>query len=375
MASRLIAGGARHAGSPAVPASNGRIGPYWACQIIGWSLHGALAVAIPSLYGGVRWSVVARAVVGSILGVVLTDQLRRHIRRKRWLALPLRQLVPRLLAACLTIAVVMVLGIAPFLLQFIPPPGRAGPLTAIFAGHVAIIGVWSTIYVGFHYLTEVRTAHAERLRLELAMRDTELNALRAQLNPHFLFNSLNSLRGLITEDPARARDATTGLAALLRYSLQLSRAPTTTLEQEIDATRRYLELEAIRFEDRLSYTIDVEPRALEHPVPPMLVQTIVENAIKHGIAELPDGGVVRIEARKPCDDLVIRVANTGTLDEARERRGIGLANSAERLRLIFGRRASLDIEASGLREVTCVVIVPALVSQSPANTMGPHRVS
>ena len=359
----------------ASPSSNGRIGPYWVCQIIGWSLHGALAVAIPSLYGGIRWSVVARAAVGSILGVVLTDQFRRYMRRNRWLALPLRQLIPRLLGACLTIAVVMVLGIAPFVLQFIPPPGRAGPVTAIFAGHVAIIAVWATIYVGFHYLTEGRTAHAERLRLELAMRDTELNALRAQLNPHFLFNSLNSLRGLITEDPARARDATTGLAALLRYSLQLSRAPTTTLEQEVEATRRYLELEAIRFEDRLSYTIDVEPRAQEHPVPPMLVQTIVENAIKHGIAELAAGGVIRIEARKPSDDLIIRVSNTGTLDEARERRGIGLANSAERLRLIFGERASLDIEASEPGEVTCVVIVPALASQPPAGMRRAHPVS
>jgi hypothetical protein len=352
-----------------------RISPYWTCQIIGWSLQAILAVTIPTLYGGVRWPIIARAIVGTALGVVLTDQLRRHMRRQAWLALPLSRLIPRIAGACLTIAAVMVLAIMPFVLMFIPPPLRAGPITAIFAGHVAVIGVWATIYVGIHYLGEVRTAHAERLRLELAMRDTELRALRAQLNPHFLFNSLNSLRGLVTEDPARARDAITGLAALLRYSLQLSRGPMTTLEQELDATRRYLELEALRFEDRLDYSLDVDPRALEHLVPPMLVQTIVENAIKHGIAELPEGGVVRIEVRKRADDLAIRVTNTGALDRAREQRGIGLANAAERLRLLFGERATLELVASAPDEVSCDVIVPVRTNRALSGTPLTHLVS
>lgn len=352
-----------------------RITPYWKCQIIGWSLNGIISVTIPALYAGVRWPVVARAIVGAILGVVLTDQLRRHMRRSRWLSLPLHRLIPRLAGASLTIAAVMVLGIMPFVLLFIPPPHRTGAIAAIFAAHVAVIAVWATIYVGLHYLGEVRTAHAERLRLELAMRDTELRALRAQLNPHFLFNSLNSLRSLVTEDPTRARDAITGLAALLRYSLQLSRSPTTTLERELDATRCYLELEALRFEARLTYRIDVEAPALEYAVPPMLVQTIVENAIKHGIAELPDGGVVRIEARQRGDDLSIRVTNTGALDRAREQRGIGLANSAERLRLLFGESATLELVASAPNEVSCDVIIPMLKNRLTTDRSLTHAVS
>jgi LytS/YehU family sensor histidine kinase len=113
----------------------------------------------------------------------------------------------------------------------------------------------------------------------VAARDTELRALRAQLDPHFLFNSLNSLRGLITEDPARAQEAVTGLAGLLRHTLQRGRARTATLESEIEATQHYLELEALRFESRLRYEIDVDPSALDDAVPPMLVQTLVENAI------------------------------------------------------------------------------------------------
>jgi two-component system, LytTR family, sensor histidine kinase AlgZ len=332
--------------------------PYWICQLVGWSLHGLVTAAVPTLYGGLRWAVVGRAVVGAILGILLTDQLRKHMLRNGWLRLPLHRLVPRLIATSLVIAAVMVLGVMPFLVRFIPP-NRTGPISAVFVGQTAVIMVWSGIYLVVHYLRGLRVAEAEKWRLELAMRDTELRALRAQLNPHFLFNSLNSLRGLVTEDPARAQEAITGLAALLRFALQSSRTRTITLEQELEATRHYLELETLRFEARLRYHIDAEPRALDHPVPPMLVQTLVENAIKHGVARLPEGGMVRIEARKRSQDLSIRVTNTGTLHNTAESGGIGLANSLERLRLIFGERANLVLAASGSEEVTCDVLVPA----------------
>jgi two-component system, LytTR family, sensor histidine kinase AlgZ len=331
--------------------------PYWLCQLVGWSLQGLLTAVIPTLYGGLRWTVAGRALVGAILGVVLTDQLRRHIQRRGWLGLPLHQLVPRLIVASLAIAGAMVLAVLPFLVRIIPP-GRAGPMAAVFAGHTTIVLVWCGIYVAVHYLRGLRVAEAEKWRLELAMRDAELRALRAQLNPHFLFNSLNSLRGLVTEDPVRAQEAITGLAALLRFALLSSRARTIPLERELEATRHYLDLETLRFESRLRHRIEVDPQALEHPVPPMLIQTLVENAIKHGIARLPEGGAIRIEARKRSHDLHIRVTNTGTFDGRIASSGIGLANSLERLRLIFGDRAELALSASGPDEVSCEVVVP-----------------
>jgi hypothetical protein len=331
--------------------------PYWKCQLVGWSFHGLMTLVIPTLYGGLRGTVIARALLGVVLGIALTDQLRRHMQRNGWLHLPLRRLVPRIIAASLVIAAATVLALLPLLGRIIPP-GRAGPLSAVFAGHTAVVLVWSGIYLTVHYLQGLRAAETEKWKLELAVRDTELRALRAQLNPHFLFNSLNSLRGLIAEDPARAQDAVTGLAALLRSALLSSRAKTVTLGRELEATRSYLDLEALRFEARLRYQIEVDPAALEHPVPPMLVQTLVENGIKHGIARLPDGGVVRIEARKRPHDLFIRVTNTGTLPDSDEPDGIGMANSLERLRLIFGDRAQLVLAASGPGEVSCDVVVP-----------------
>jgi Histidine kinase len=338
-----------------------RVNPYWTCQLLGWSLHGLVTAVIPTLYGGLRWTVVGRALMGIVLGIVLTDQLRRHIHRHAWLQLPARRLVPRMMAASLVIATAMVLGVMPFLVRIIPP-GRSGPFAAVFVGHVAVLLVWSGIYLSVHYLRGLRAAESEKWRLELATRDAELRALRAQLNPHFLFNSLNSLRGLVTEDPARAQEAITGLAALLRYALLSGRARTITLEQELEATRHYLDLETLRFEKRLRHRIDVDPQTLEHPVPPMLVQTLVENAVKHGIARLPEGGSVRIEARRQSHDLYIRVTNTGTLSRHSDSAGIGLANSLERLRLIFGDRAQLTLTESSPGEVSCTVLVPTPTS-------------
>jgi signal transduction histidine kinase len=344
---------------------------YWKCQILGWSLYGLVSASIPMLFGGLRWPVVGRVALGAVLGLVLTDQLRRHIRRRGWLRLPLRRLLPRITGASLAVAALMVAGILPFLVLFIPGPGRAGPMAAVFLTHAAMVLGWSSLYLGYHYLQGVRAAEAERWRLELAMRDAELHALRAQLNPHFLFNSLNSLRGLVTEDPERAQESITGLAALLRYTLRLSRGPTTTLERELEAVRHYLELEALRFESRLRYRIDVDPHALEHAVPPLLVQTLVENAIKHGIGELPEGGSVRIEARQNAGELRIRVANTGRLPAGQEPGGIGLANSLDRLRLMFGEQVALRLTQSATDEVTCEVVLPS-AAPVPA-FMAAHR--
>jgi LytS/YehU family sensor histidine kinase len=256
-----------------------------------------------------------------------------------------------------------VLGVLPFLLVILSTPEPWGPLAAIYLFHVLIILGWCALYVGYHYLRDAREAEAEKWRLALAVQESELRSLRAQLNPHFLFNSLNSLRAMIPEDPERAQEAVTELAALMRYTLQVSRGGATTLERELEVTRQYLELEAMRFEARLRYAIDVEPAALSHLLPPLLLQTLVENAIKHGIARLPEGGKVCIFARRRPDALFLRVTNTGVLrpgpDAASASRGgIGLANSLEQLRLMFGEGAGLELKASGPEEVACEVTIP-----------------
>jgi sensor histidine kinase YesM len=331
---------------------------YWKCQIAGWSLYGLLAAGIPTLYGGLRWTVALRAAIGIALGLFLTEQLRKFMLRRGWPWLPLRRLAPRVVLAGVVVAAVMVLALLPLLLINVTSAQRAGPLTTIFSIHLIFVLGWILLYLGYHNQRRVHMAEAETLRLELAIRETELSALRAQLNPHFLFNSLNSLRGLISENPARAQEAVTGLAALLRHTLQLSRARTTTLEHELDATKHYLELESLRFERRLRYEIDADPRVLDFAVPPMLIQNLVENAIKHGIARLAEGGSVRVAIRRSSHALHIRVTNSGTLAGVPGKRGIGLTNSLERLRLMFGERVTFQLRQLQPTEVACDIVVP-----------------
>lgn len=341
---------------------------YWKCQAAGWSFYGLLAAGIPTLYGGLRWTVALRAVLGIALGLFLTGWLRRFMLRRAWPRLPLRSLAPRIVVAGVVVAVLMVLALLPLLLINITAAQPAGPLATIFSIHLIFVLGWILLYLGYHYLRRVHMAEAEKLRLELAMRETELSALRAQLNPHFLFNSLNSLRGLILEDPARAQEAVTGLAGLLRHTLQLSRARTTTLDDELEATKHYLELESLRFERRLRYEIDADPRVLAFNVPPMLIQNLVENGIKHGIARLAEGGRVCVTIWRTSQALHIRVTNSGTLGEVSGKPGIGLSNSRERLRLMFGERVTFQLRQSGPAEVACNIVVP-LASRQPTYTL------
>ena len=347
---------------------------YWKCQVAGWSFYGLLSAGIPTLYGGMRWTVALRAVAGIAIGLFLTEQLRRFMLRRGWPWLPVRRLAPRVVLAAAVVAALMVLILLPLLLVNITAASRAGPLTTIFTIHLIFVLGWILLYLGYHYLRRVHLAEAEKLRLELAMRETELSALRAQLNPHFLFNSLNSLRALITEDPPRAQQAVTGLAALLRHTLQLSRARSTTVEDELEATNHYLELESLRFEHRLQYEIESDPRTLGFAVPPMLIQTLVENAIKHGIARLPEGGSVRIAVRRSSGDLHIRVTNAGTLADTPVKNGIGLTNSLARLRLMFGERVSFQLRQLEPNEVACDVVVPIATRQPGHSVSRPSSI-
>jgi LytS/YehU family sensor histidine kinase len=152
---------------------------------------------------------------------------------------------------------------------------------------------------------------AGAFELTVLAREAQLNALRAQLNPHFLFNCLELAPGAIVQDHARAVSMVTGLGDLLRYALASDRRQLVPLSEELAIVDQYLDLEKIRFEERLTFERVVDTAALGVSVPPMLLQTLVDNAVKHGIATLPQGGVVRITARVEAAHLALAVAIRG----------------------------------------------------------------
>jgi LytS/YehU family sensor histidine kinase len=215
----------------------------------------------------------------------------------------------------------------------------------MYAAFLFAFATWLVIYFRFQ---SRRREEARALQLTLDARNTELKLLRAQINPHFLFNCLNSLRALIAENPERASSMVTSLSDLLRYSLQSGRNHTVSLAEELAIVDEYVSLERVRFENRLRFERSLSPSALGHQVPPMLVQTLVENAVKHGIAELPEGGVVRMAAEVKGRQMAITVSNTGTMRAPLNEEGYGLRNTMDRLRLLYGDDVSFSLtDASG----------------------------
>jgi LytS/YehU family sensor histidine kinase len=227
---------------------------------------------------------------------------------------------------------------------------------------VSLVG-WHCVYFFYHLFDRLNRSEIERLRLVSHVKEAQLQSLKMQVNPHFIFNSLNSLRALIDEDPARARQSVTQLANLLRYSLQSGQLATVPFEDELRVVNDYLALEQVRHEERLRVRLDIAPDTLALPVPPMLLQTLVENAVKYGIATRAEGGEVAIVARCEGGALSIRVTNPGTLhgpaSPARATStGVGLRNAADRLRLLFGERASLRLRAEAPALVVAEAILP-----------------
>jgi two-component system, LytTR family, sensor kinase len=185
-----------------------------------------------------------------------------------------------------------------------------------------------------------------------------LQSLRSQVNPHFLFNALNSVRALVVEDPRLAQDAVTKLSELLRYSLQSNKVDLVELSAEIEMVRDYLAIEEIRFEERLRVSFDIDPAALSAEIPSMLLQVLVENAVKHGIAKLPRGGIVAVSGRITVGMLRLEVINSGRVRAAGKTTGIGLENTRQRLRLLYGDRAWLTLNNCGDDLVAATALMP-----------------
>jgi LytS/YehU family sensor histidine kinase len=230
-------------------------------------------------------------------------------------------------------------------------------LPVVFIWSITVF-LWEVIYFGVHYFESFQKSEVEKLRLAVVAKDSQLRALISQVNPHFIFNCLNGLRAMIVEDPVRAQDMVTELSNILRYSLQSGRTETVPLETELEAVTAYLKLEAIRLEERLRVHIEVDPESLETRIPPMLLQTLVENGIKHGVARLPGGGEIRVDSQVESRAVKIQVRNSGQLREDAGSTRLGLDNARERLRLLYGNAASLVLRNYDGDSVVAEISIP-----------------
>ena len=342
---------------------------YWLCQLFGWGLN-AFGQTVTAMSRDAPAPTLQTALeVASLNAIALlfTHLLRDYTKRHRWHTLRIAALVPRVLGASVVLGFPIAALMGFLTIATMWGGGDTAEAQAAVSELAGPIGAWlirvdlllrtlnwSAVFVfwmGMYFsITSVRDRHRAELRQsELAhqLKVAELRLLKSQLNPHFLFNSLNSVRALIADDPTGAQNAVTQLARTLRYTLTAGQEEVVSLERELEIVADYLELESLRLGERLRIerTIALEARVAHIPV--MLLQTVVENAIKHGIAELPEGGVLRISAAVRERSLTIEVENPRPAAPSQSPSpGIGLRNAAERLRLLFGTAAALDLDLS-----------------------------
>jgi LytS/YehU family sensor histidine kinase len=219
---------------------------------------------------------------------------------------------------------------------------------------------WMVLVIaeGFHYYSEYKDREVRASLLQMQLQKAQLQALRAQLQPHFLFNTLHSVSTLIYEDAARAERMITRLSDLLRLTLDTGAAQQVPLKAELDFLEGYLDIERTRFQDRLSVCLQISPEVLDCAIPNMLLQPIVENAIRHGIAKRSGPGTVSISASRENGSMVIRVRDDGPgFRDAQQKAGVGLRNTRARLEFLYGGRQSLIVRhpAEGGVEVTIYV--------------------
>ncbi len=227
--------------------------------------------------------------------------------------------------------------------------------------YLMLVGIWMLIYIVYHYVEKIRNNEIDRLKLETTVKELELKTIKSHINPHFIFNSLNSIRALVDENPTRARRAITELSNILRSSMKAEKEETVSLKHELDIVKDYLALEQMRFEERLKIEFKIDEDTLDYPVPPMMLQTLAENAIKHGISKLVKGGTVRILATFKNDNIELMVQNTGQLSLEINEDGFGIKSTEDRLNLMYQGKGIFEIRNMDSTMVECKVTIPVTV--------------
>jgi sensor histidine kinase YesM len=336
---------------------------YWICQIAGWFSYGLTILFFASILDKELNPIFyPRLAINLSIGILITHLLRETMHRfslrppmpsNQWWKLVLLLFVFSILNSFSTSYVADILKLY--------EPGRNIPLSRRFLFSIIfdtpIFLVWMSVYVLWHYIEFTNTEEIKKVRLETMIKELELKTIKSQINPHFIFNALNSIRALVDEDPQRARQAITELSNILRSSIQVDKVEITSLEKELDIVKDYLALEYIRFADRLKVVYEVDSNTLSHQIPPMMLQTLVENAIKHGLSKQPGDCTIKIISNVENDKLVLIVQNTGLLQQA-EKDGFGLQSTRERLNILYRGQAIFEIFQCAPNEVTAKLVIP-----------------
>jgi len=341
---------------------------YWLCQLAGWGSLAVVAVLASSQGSAesvLRFSLAKLACI--LTGLGLSHLWHQFLRSHGWLdrnrTFPFMKIL-----GCLAVLAALQLGcllLADLVFRkgalFDEREGLAIGLLMLFFIWFGAFLVWTLCYAMVLSRRRALRFELEKLELEVSVKDAELRALQAQINPHFFFNSLNSIRALIYQDADSAARAVGQLAGMMRHTLQAGQTSTVRLADELAAVDAYLGMEKLRFDERLQLALDIEPGLDDVAMPPMILQTLVENAVKHGVERSVEACRITIGAKRAGTQVLVSVANDGTLAEASASTRLGLANASKRLALLFGPAATCT-----LRQQDGAVVATIVLPQVPA---------
>ena len=316
------------------------------------------------MVGRFAWHLSQFLIISSLSGLVVTHLLRKLIHRYQLKTWPVRRLMMLGLAVVPPLAAVMTASsiLLSHAMEFESEGHESMMLEMVLRlgiNWTLVFLIWFTIYFAFAFFKRYQQTEIEKWKMKALLNDTELQALRTQINPHFMFNCLTSACALTVEDPPKAQKVLTRLSDLLRHALATGEQPIVTVEQELAVTLKYLELESIRLEDRLSFHLDIGEESKQAKIPAMMMQMLVENGIKHGVATRPQGGRLEIGSDLSQGHLHIRIGNTGSLNgKTVAGHGLGLRNVVERLKLLYDDKAQFSIKQAGPDWVIAELSVP-----------------
>lgn len=334
---------------------------YWLLQIGGWFLYASFQIVSSFLAESLTPRRIIFLLFEAILCLLVTHLFRNLLIRRKWLAFSMPRLLPSVLV------VIFLMGIIVYFLR-IPVNmmlGRTVDPTTAFSPeqilgqsffYVIVFFLWTVLYFTYYYFERYNNS----LKYEASMIEIELNNLKSQLNPHFIFNALNSIRALVDENPSKSKQAINQLSNILRSSLASDKKGLTKFEDELKIVKDYLGLESIRFEERLRTEFDIHPDSKNFLVPPLMIQTLVENGIKHGVSKLTKGGIIHVKTYVDNDRLKIHIRNSGHLlnGSKRTKGGLGIKNTIQRLKLIYGDEASFRMVNENDNFVLTEIIIP-----------------
>ena len=339
---------------------------YWKCQIIGWGFVSLLWLYIALVRDEFSvFHALANYVLDVTICIGLTHTYRTIALRAKWNHLNIKKLIRKVTPSILILSVLFMLFMNLKMSGYVYLVNNNNNFleNLLVWNPVLITGlrhmsIWVLAYHLYHFYVREITAAETNAQLSVIAKQAQLDNLSAKLNPHFLFNSLNSIKALIIENPKIARRAVDLLSDLLRSSLYEKEHATISIAGELSLVKDYVELEQLRFEERLNVKIDIDNRLNNFRIPPLSIQLLVENAIKHGIGKQLEGGTVDISIQEKNDFVVIVIKNPGIL-LIENHKGLGLDNLKERLLLQYeGEDAQFKIEAHSNKVVVATLIIP-----------------